>query len=43
MLLKKDNIERVVDDKSLIEGLIKQGYKEVKIKKENSKKNKEGE
>lgn len=43
MLLKKDNIERTVDDKSLIEGLIKQGYKEVKIKKESGKKNKEGE
>lgn len=41
MLLKKDNIERSVEDRSLIESLIKQGYKEIKVKKESGKKNKE--
>ena len=43
MLLKKDNIERSVEDRSLIESIIKKGYTEIKVKKESGKKNKEGE
>lgn len=32
MLLKRSNIERITEDKNLIESLKKQGYEEIKIK-----------